>query len=106
MEKNRRPRTLEQIIRNFADHLFSVERSGYDEGLDDMVAFRDGVVAGNFIWTVLYNPANGHFICSRTGTEIRKEWITEESERMQGTPWYDELLGMIYCPEEKGEDKE
>lgn len=106
MKKNRRPRTLEQIIGNFADHLFSVERSGYDEGLDDLVAFRDGVIAGSFVWTVLVNPLTGHFVCSKNGTETKKEWITEESDQMQGTPWYDELLGMIYCQDEEGENKQ
>ncbi len=98
MSKTVKP--LKQICQAFADHLFTVDAERYQSGLDDLVVFKDGVIAGTFVWTVLVNPANGHFICSRTGTETRQEMATEESGEMKGTPWYDELAGMVFRMEE------
>lgn len=107
MSEEARVKPLEQVCQAFADHLFNVDRSFYDEGLDDFVVFKDGVVAGMFIWTVLYNPANGHFICSRTGTETRRQMATEESGEMKGTPWFEELMKMVFRLEDlKGESHE
>lgn len=100
MSKFVRVRPLEQIRRTFVDHLFTVDDERYRQGLDDLVVFKDGVIAGTFIWTVLVNPANGRFICSRTGTETMKEMATEESGELKGTPWYDELVGMVFRMEE------
>lgn len=80
----RRPRTLEQICCAFADHLFTVDANQYLQGRSDLVVFSDGVIARKFIWTVLFNPINGNFLCSPTGTETRTEMATEDSAHMRG----------------------
>lgn len=103
MNKVVKVKPLEQMCRCFSNHFFYVDTERYDQGLDDMIVFTEGVIAGLFVWTVLVNPLTGHFVCSKDGTETKEEWITEKSEQMQGTPWYDDLLGMIYClTEEEG----
>ncbi len=105
MDKKRQPRALEQICQNFADHLFTVDAEDYQNGRGYMVAFKDGVLGCGFVWTVLVNPANGHFICSITGTETKEDWITEGNTELIGTSWYDELMDMIFCQEEEATGK-
>lgn len=105
MDKKRRPRALKQICQNFAEHMFNVDTEDYRRDLDDMVVFKDGVLECGFVWTVLVNPANGHFICSITGIETKEEWITEDNKELVGTPWYDELMDMIFCQEEEETEK-
>lgn len=101
MDSALRPRPLEQICRNFSDHIFTVDASRFLDGNDDLIVCTDGIIAGTFFWTILVNPQTGHFIVSRTGTETRRQMKTEKNVELTGTPWYDELMRMIYCQREE-----
>ncbi len=53
---------------------------------------------------IAYNPLNGTFIVrAEAKTEKFNGLVTERSIEMDGTPWYDELLNLLYTRYHQGE---
>lgn len=96
-------RPMEEIIENFKAHQFDVDMRSWDKG-DDWLVFRFGNIAGTIIHNCLVSPWNGRFICNPDGRLDPEGMYNELDEDMDGIPWYDELLTMIYVPNE-GESK-
>ncbi len=97
MKKFQGTRMMSDLIDQFESHAFATDRREYDNQGSDFIAFRNGWIGTKFIVLCLVYPWNGRFICNPTGRI--GEHVTERSEEMEGTSWYDELLSMIYIPE-------
>lgn len=84
-------RTLTEIKRRVLAKRGQWNQSGYDDGGDFIVFHYQGK-------KVLYNAFNGRFMIQRSGP---LGFITEASTDLDGVPWYEELLDLLYVGAKK-----
>lgn len=99
MKKFNGTRPMEEIVRNFKAHGFQADMDRWNRG-DDWLVFRFGRIEGRPIANCLVCPFNGRFICNPDGRLDPEGMYNELDEDMDGIPWYDGLLDMVYVPAE------
>ena len=70
------------------------DQSNWDNG-GDWVAF--GFEFDAIRYDVVFNGFNGHFVVRTPSGDT----VTHESDELDGTPWYDFLLNLVYEPLEE-----